>query len=774
MSLRGLQRSKIQKFFSKKPKFGLKSPARVVSVEHPTFLKHENKMWMRWLYLVGTPLNPYAPDPTIRVSDKVKTITNLDPDNLHKFITKKLRRLSLDSWLTRHTKVTSQMVRVYLMLYPNMKADFLAKLASLSLIVKLSANTRSFLKTTPRLRHIKTIRSFSRRGRPYLFLNSSPISNYRKNSRLHKFLRITRKSRYVRRRVKRKLRLKKRLFKAQKRKTRYRLRYYSGYRVEKLDISGIVLASKHLTIRKPYRGSQYLRLKTREVTYNPTCEYVELGLADQFTTELQSSLSQSSQKKITRKLVKVARSRRATGFPPLFRERFVLQYTMAGLIPNSESLAYIEKGESLNLTKNFNFRHNANFLKHHSPTKPLTPSTLWVYSRYKENLFISGVKDYLLSWASSAVSKSFVYINSKFNKGLRLATKTKKAFIMQNVGVFILNNSVFKKLKLKYKFRFKKLFFSFLFPNQLKKSLMDRKKRIIVSRYFLRRKLKSAKSLKFSFKIFKKKFRKFYNLQFPNLAYSTNYQTPHYFYSKPKDDILYKTDYLAKGLDYSFKFDEVFIRRVRFKPGYQRLWRQARTSIKEALSLTFRYQYRLTRYLSKFLKQTTHYMLSASEMSLERAVMYSRLLPDVKTLVIFIDTKRLYLNGKLATILYTNVAQNDLIQLIISNSFYILSRWMLNWSISRVKKFKRLVYKKGLAGKHRLTKTRKQKSRYTPLFIHNTRYDISDIKNYFEVDYMTLSVFVVYEPYFLTYQSINDLSDTRPTIYRLYNWKYIT
>lgn len=71
-------------------------------------------------------------------------------------------------------------------------------------------------------------------------------------------------------------------------------------------------------------------------------------------------------------------------------------------------------------------------------------------------------------------------------------------------------------------------------------------------------------------------------------------------------------------------------------------------------------------------------------------------------------------------------------------------------------------------------KTRKQKSRYTPNWIHNVRYDMSDVKNYLEVDYFTLSVFVIYEPFILNHQFINDLPQTRPNIFKLYNWKYIT
>ena len=66
-------------------------------------------------------------------------------------------------------------------------------------------------------------------------------------------------------------------------------------------------------------------------------------------------------------------------------------------------------------------------------------------------------------------------------------------------------------------------------------------------------------------------------------------------------------------------------------------------------------------------------------------------------------------------------------------------------------------------------KLKKQRSFYTPHWIHLARYDISDIKPFLEVDYLTLSTFVIYEPYLTYYYSPDDTPDLRSNIYRLYN-----
>lgn len=100
---------------------------------------------------------------------------------------------------------------------------------------------------------------------------------------------------------------------------------------------------------------------------------------------------------------------------------------------------------------------------------------------------------------------------------------------------------------------------------------MDKKKRIIISRFFLKRKLKTFNSLKFSFKTLKKKFKNFYNLRFFNNQGVGDTKSSIHLFKNSTYDILYRNDYLSKGIDFSSKVQEVFIRRIRFKPGYQRI-----------------------------------------------------------------------------------------------------------------------------------------------------------------------------------------------------------
>jgi hypothetical protein len=120
------------------------------------------------------------------------------------------------------------------------------------------------------------------------------------------------------------------------------------------------------------------------------------------------------------------------------------------------------------------------------------------------------------------------------------------------------------------------------------------------------------------------------------------------------------------------------------------------------------------------------------------------------------------------------VYKDDFIQLAVSVWFYVANRWLDNWTIRRLKRFRRLVFRKNRAHKYTVIKTRKQKSRYTPDWIFDHKFDNLGIRQYLEVDFFTLSAFVVYDPRLNFYSSPDEVLNSRTNIYRMYNWKYIT
>ena len=300
------------------------------------------------------------------------------------------------------------------------------------------------------------------------------------------------------------------------------------------------------------------------------------------------------------------------------------------------------------------------------------------------------------------------------------------------------------------KFLIRKILYSFLKRNEVKKSIMER-----------RRKIKA-------FRFYKKVYSSFNNKP----LYKKSYSNPFYL-SKitSRNSNLFSPKKTSTRLTNS---RELFLPRIKFKPGYQRLWRQARSTIADNEGLRYIYQKQMTKHITKLSRKVNFYSFSMNESSIDKAILYSRLLPDLKTVEDFSKLGLISMNGWKVISLRQFTIPGDFIQLTISKWLSLYFRWLVTWANSNKSKFKMLVFRKGRASAYRLMKQRKQKSSHVPSWVHNSRFDMSDIKPNFEVDYFTMSSIVLYEPLLIDYYTPDDMSDHRHYIYRLYNWKYIT
>tara|TARA_B110000503_G_scaffold141031_1_gene233410 strand:+ start:2512 stop:3075 length:564 start_codon:yes stop_codon:yes gene_type:complete len=187
------------------------------------------------------------------------------------------------------------------------------------------------------------------------------------------------------------------------------------------------------------------------------------------------------------------------------------------------------------------------------------------------------------------------------------------------VGLFLLNN--LNKLNNKninpIKFKIKKKLFSFLFPNEIKNNFLKFKKSITL--------YSAVYKLNF---VFNKNVNSYYQLSNLSNLYnkllrnvtaskvnSLHLPSTNNFLYKKQHKNLRNTTYFNTSktlntfenigqnkLENSLKANEIRIPRVRFRPGYQRLWRQARGALKDSLGLNFTYQKQLTKYLTQFFK----------------------------------------------------------------------------------------------------------------------------------------------------------------------------
>ena len=371
------------------------------------------------------------------------------------------------------------------------------------------------------------------------------------------------------------------------------------------------------------------------------------------------------------------------------------------------------------------------------------------------------------------VSRS--YVNYRY---ITLNSKKNKAFAFRNVGVFLWSQrKKFFDKNIKSRFIFKKKLYSFLFPNEVRKAIMNRRKSFKSYRFVYNKSNLRKKKGYYSLVFFKANYKNFFRLTalaqalpLRNKPLSQNWLNS----VKTREEVLYEGEFHNKGHIENSRGREIFLKRIRFKPGYQRIWRQAREAALEHFNIRTVYQQQLTKYLSKFYRQAHFNSFMFLETTLGRTIVYSRLLPDYPSVNLFKEKNFIFLNRKSLPDLNTQVVPNDFIQLMVANWFYIYNRWVTNTTLLRTRKFKRLVYRKGMAHKYKVIKLRKQKSRYTPKWIYYSRFDHSDIKTYFEVDYFTMSMFVLYNPNTIDYSAPDDTIDLRISIYKMYNWKYIT
>lgn len=224
---------------------------------------------------------------------------------------------------------------------------------------------------------------------------------------------------------------------------------------------------------------------------------------------------------------------------------------------------------------------------------------------------------------------------------------------------------------------------------------------------------------------------------------------------------------------------EMFMSRINFRRNYQKTYRKVRSDYNEIMSLKFTYQKQLTRYLKRFYslrnksdKHTHNYFILDTTVS--KVLLYSQLLPDFESVRLFFDKKLVMINGNLISNQNFLTFQNDIVSVPVSYWYYVFMRWSNSWQINRFRKFNRLIYRKGLAYRYKVMKTRKSKSQHTPKWVLNYRLQTNDVVSYIEVDYFSLSAIIINEPYLVEFSKLTTLNRPKGLVENLYNWKYIT
>lgn len=213
------------------------------------------------------------------------------------------------------------------------------------------------------------------------------------------------------------------------------------------------------------------------------------------------------------------------------------------------------------------------------------------------------------------------------------------------------------------------------------------------------------------------------------------------------------------------------IRRIRFKPGYGRIWRAARKSIREILNIHAKYQYRLTPKLQRLYFKVRQQSLPKRYLTLEYSLMASHLSSDMWSTSEMLSNYLVFLNGVSCVNVNTQLFLGDLVQLLVSLKFYIGLRWVRNWSVLRRNRVNKIFYRKNKPATFnkniRIVRT-------LPAWFFDLRFTYCAVPKYFELDFFTLSLFVVHDRVALEKGAPTRFLTRPHAILNMYNWKYIT
>lgn len=363
-------------------------------------------------------------------------------------------------------------------------------------------------------------------------------------------------------------------------------------------------------------------------------------------------------------------------------------------------------------------------------------------------------------------------------------TKTRTNFLLKVYGFLFINNNLFSYLnKNNFSYQIKKTMYSFSYKNEIQRFIL---KRYIKNNFF--NETLSKNNVFNSYIHFRNNESLGFYYNYSNKMLNSDSTTHFNFFDfiNNKNNEIQKIvnkntssflnwNYYNNQLNFhlnTFRDNSDFnIKRVRFKPGYMTLWRDVRSILKNSLSLNFRYQYKLTNYLAKYKKFINFRTFIFLEMRLINVLIKSRLFNDWNLATLFIKNNLVYVNGCMCDNYNLQIFIGDFIQIVINLKYYILSRWFLNLNLKRRNKIKNVFRKKNSVS---FTSDEKKKSYNMPKWILFNKNLFDDCPSYLEVDYFTLSSFVLYEPFLWSDVNPYNLLEQKFSIINLYNWKYIT
>ena len=219
------------------------------------------------------------------------------------------------------------------------------------------------------------------------------------------------------------------------------------------------------------------------------------------------------------------------------------------------------------------------------------------------------------------------------------------------------------------------------------------------------------------------------------------------------------------------QIDDLKINRVKFKPGYSRIWRVARDTLRLQLNLPLIYQHKLTKYLHRFARVIQQKNDLFLEMTVRSVLLSSHLIQNIAFEKTSVNGANTYVNGTPTNNDFFLTRPGDCVQLIVTLKFYIFNRD----AFAKIE-FSKIKWKKIHAFKTAAESfgTFKTPQSTMPKALFKQKSEFEDVGAHVEVDFLTLSVVILREPDIFAQGGDGDCVTPRLRLSKNYNWKYIT
>lgn len=158
----------------------------------------------------------------------------------------------------------------------------------------------------------------------------------------------------------------------------------------------------------------------------------------------------------------------------------------------------------------------------------------------------------------------------------------------------------------------------------------------------------------------------------------------------------------------------------------------------------------LNKFFKKFSKLNNINYFDCLEFSLKNILLNSNFFLSIKDINFFLKNGFIYLNNKLAKNINKNIKKNDIISIVFNKYYYFLYKNYLN-IFNSIFFNKKMFFRKSLNGN----------LKKDIIYIEKFYYTKNDIKDYIEVDFTTMSIFLVHK-------NIYVYSDSHLKIYNIF------